>query len=99
MTKNLHRDTGAHPLGQHKRSSGVPQVVQPNMAQAGGGDQPSEVPIVIERVDQDQHHARSAPTPLPDASPTRPRSTSAHGTGHTTPQPEIAAPHWRRTGG
>ena len=49
MPKDLHHDTGAHSLGQHERSSGVPQVVQPNMAQAGGADQPLEVPIVIAR--------------------------------------------------
>jgi hypothetical protein len=49
MPENLHHDTGAHSLGQHKRSSGVPQVVQPNMAQAGGAHQPLEVPIVIAR--------------------------------------------------
>ena len=49
MPKNLHHDTGAHSLGQHKRSSGVPQIVEPNMAQAGGADQPLEVPIVIAR--------------------------------------------------
>jgi hypothetical protein len=49
MPKNLHHDTGAHSLGQHKRSSGVPQVVHPNSAQAGGADQPLKVAIVIAR--------------------------------------------------
>src|SRR5215217_1016298 len=47
MPKNLHHDPGVHALGQHERSSGVPQVMQPNTAQARGADQPSEVPIVI----------------------------------------------------
>jgi hypothetical protein len=52
-----------------------------------------------EHVDQDQHRARQAPIPHPDASPRRPRSTSAPGTGHaTTPQPETAAPPSRRMG-
>src|SRR5215211_841277 len=49
MPKNLHHYAGAHALGQNKRSSGVPQVMQPNTAQAGGADQPSEVAIVIAR--------------------------------------------------
>jgi hypothetical protein len=49
MAENLHHDTGAHPSGQHKRSSGVPQVMQPNTAHAGGGDQPLELSIVIAR--------------------------------------------------
>src|SRR5512133_3434721 len=49
MPKNLHHDTRAHSLGQHERRSGVPQVMQPNMAQTGGADQPLEVQIVIAR--------------------------------------------------
>jgi hypothetical protein len=34
MPENLHHDTGAHSLGQHKRSCGVPQVVR---AEHGAG--------------------------------------------------------------